>query len=345
MAPADGGRLRRIGVVGVLLVPSGLMLGLALASGGFFPDSVSVAAVAVLAIFSARAMLSRTALVELSPGVLVVASALIAFTALTLVSGSWSGSWARAMFAYDLVLLYTLVFVLIGTVRRSTARARVLLFSLAAVSVGISIAAVATWLLPDLFPVARDIPRQRLAWPTSYWNVTGLIGALGLVWVFSLSCSSAERAVVRVARGHGRAMAGGDADLHRLAWRCSCRAAWLGRVHRDDTVVGNPGGCRDSWPRYRRFGEDIPRRQRAQRWRADGARAPRRASDNDPAHRRLARGGRAQVAVASARCKDRRRSRSVDTCSVSRSARRGRGDAGDCVPDPGWSESGSHRGA
>ena len=198
MAPADGGRLRRIGVVGVLLVPSGLMLGLALASGGFFPDSVSVAAVAVLAIFSARAMLSRTALVELSPGVLVVASALIAFTAWTLVSGSWSGSWARAMFAYDLVLLYTLVFVLIGTVRRSTARARVLLFSLAAVSVGISIAAVATWLLPDLFPVARDIPRQRLAWPTSYWNVTGLIGALGLVWVFSLSCSSAEPAVVRV---------------------------------------------------------------------------------------------------------------------------------------------------
>ena len=190
--------MRRIAVVGVLLVPSGLLLGLALASGGFFPDSVSVAAVAVLAIFSARAMLSRTALAGLSPGVLVVASVLIAFTALTLVSGSWSGSWARAMFAYDLVLLYTLVFVLIGTVRRSTARARVLLFSLAAVSVGISIAAVATWLLPDLFPVARDIPRQRLAWPTSYWNVTGLIGALGLVWVFSLSCSSAERAVVRV---------------------------------------------------------------------------------------------------------------------------------------------------
>ena len=171
MAPADGGRIRRIAVVGVLLVPSGLMLGLALASGGFFPDSVSVAAVAVLAIFSARAMLSRTALVELSPGVLVVASALIALTALTLVSGSWSGSWARAMFAYDLVLLYTLVFVLIGTVRRSTARARVLLFSLAAVSVGISIAAVATWLLPDLFPVARR-PACAAGVADEFWNVT-----------------------------------------------------------------------------------------------------------------------------------------------------------------------------
>jgi hypothetical protein len=198
IARAHGGRIRRIAVVGVLIVPAGLLLGLALASGGFFPDSVSVAAVAVLAIFSARAMLSRTAFAGLSPGFAVVAIALIAFAVWTLVSGSWSGSPARATFEYDRALLYAVVFVLIGTVGRSTARARFLLFSLAAVSVGISIAAVATWLLPDLLPVARDIPRVRLAWPTSYWNVTGLIGALGLVWAFSLSCSSAEPARVRV---------------------------------------------------------------------------------------------------------------------------------------------------
>ena len=297
-------------MVGVLLVPSGLLLGLALASGGFFPDSVSVAAVAVLAIFSARAMLSRTALAALSPVVLVVASALIAFTALTLLSGSWSGSWARAMFAYDLVLLYTAVFVLIGTVARSIARARVLLLGLAVVSVGISIAAVATWLLPDLLPVARDIPRERLAWPTSYWNVTGLIASararVGVQPDLQLGRASGRAR----ARGHGRAVAGGDADLHGLAWRRGRRAAWLGRVHRDDTVAGNPRGRRDSWPRDRRFGGDIPRRQRAQRHRADAARGPQWASDHDPARRRLRRGGRGPDAVACARCEDRRRSRS-----------------------------------
>jgi O-Antigen ligase len=185
-------------MLGILLVPSGLLLGLALASGGFFPDSVSVAVVAVLAIFSARVILSRTALAWPGRGVAVVVTALMAFAVLTLVSGSWSGSSARSTFEYDLVLLYTVVFVLFGSVGRSTARARVLLLSLAAASVAISIAAVATWLLPDLLPVARDIPRERLAWPTSYWNVTGLIAALGLVWAFSLSCSSAEPVVVRV---------------------------------------------------------------------------------------------------------------------------------------------------
>ena len=345
MAPADGGRLRRIGVVGVLLVPSGLMLGLALASGGFFPDSVSVAAVAVLAIFSARAMLSRTALVELSPGVLVVASALIAFTAWTLVSGSWSGSWARAMFAYDLVLLYTLVFVLIGTVGRSTARARVLLFSLAAVSVGISIAAVATWLLPDLFPVARDIPRQRLAWPTSYWNVTGLIGALGLVWVFSLSCSSAERAVVRVVAA--MAVPWPAAMLIFTASRGATAVALLGLAVSTAMIrsPATPGGVATAGPAIA-VSATISLAVNGLNVNAPTPHALHTGHrDNDPALRRLARGGRGPDAVACARCKDRRRSRSVDTCSVSGSARRGRGDAGDCIPDPGWSESGSHRGA
>ena len=186
-------------MIGVLLVPSGLLLGLAPASGGFFPDAISVAAVGVLVIFSARVVLSRTAITGVSRGVAVVAAALIAFTVWALMSGSWSGSPSRAVFEYDRALLYTVVFVLIGSVRRSTARARVLLLSLAAVSVGISIAAVATWLLPDLLPVARDIPRDRLSWPTSYWNATGLIGALGLVWVYSLSASSSEPRFVRVA--------------------------------------------------------------------------------------------------------------------------------------------------
>ena len=195
----DVDRIRRIAVIGVLLVPSGLLLGLAPASGGFFPDAISVAAVGVLVIFSARVVLSRTAITGVSRGVAVVAAALIAFTVWALMSGSWSGSPSRAVFEYDRALLYTVVFVLIGSVRRSTARARVLLLSLAAVSVGISIAAVATWLLPDLLPVARDIPRDRLSWPTSYWNATGLIGALGLVWVYSLSASSSEPRFVRVA--------------------------------------------------------------------------------------------------------------------------------------------------
>ena len=85
-------------MIGVLLAPSGLLLGLALASGGFFPDAVSVAAVGVLVIFSARVMMSRTAIIGVSRAVALVAAALIAFAVWTLASGSWSGSAARATF-------------------------------------------------------------------------------------------------------------------------------------------------------------------------------------------------------------------------------------------------------
>jgi O-Antigen ligase len=198
MPRATQPRIARLGVVVVLLVPSGLLLGLALASGGFFPDSVSVAVVAVILIFTVRAVSSPAPFSGLSPGFSVVAVALIAFAAWTLVSGSWSGSSARATFAYDLALLYTAVFMLTGMLGRSATRARVLLYGLTVVSVGISIAAATTWLLPDLLPVASDIGRARLSWPTSYWNATGLIAALALVWTSSLSCSSTQPARVRV---------------------------------------------------------------------------------------------------------------------------------------------------
>ena len=45
------------------------------------------------------------------------------------------------------------MFTLTGALGRSVMRARVLLYGLAVVSVIISIAAAATWLLPDVFPV------------------------------------------------------------------------------------------------------------------------------------------------------------------------------------------------
>jgi len=198
MPTATQSRLAAIVAAVALLVPSALLLGLALASGGFFPDSVSVAVVGVIVVMIVRTISSRAPFSGLSPGFSIVAVALIAFATWTLVSGSWSGSSARATFAYNLVLLYTAVFVLTGVLGRSALRARILLYGLTVVGIGISIAAAATWLLPDLLPITNNVGRLRLSWPTSYWNATGLIAALALVWTASLTCSSNEPARVRV---------------------------------------------------------------------------------------------------------------------------------------------------
>lgn len=189
-------RSARLSIAAVLLVPAGLSLGLALASGGFFPDSVSLAVIAVILVFAVRVTLSRAPFSGASAGVSVVAVALVAFVAWTLISGSWSGASARATFEYDRDLLYASLFVLTGVLGRSVMRARVLLWGMTLVAVAISAAGAATWLLPDVFPVARDI--GRLSWPTSYWNADGLLAALALVWTSSLSFSATQPSRIRV---------------------------------------------------------------------------------------------------------------------------------------------------
>ncbi len=191
----NGARLR---VAGLLVVPAGVTLGLALASGGFFPDSVSVAVAAVIVAFGLGTATSRSPFRGVNACVAGVALALIAFVAWTLISGSWSHAPARATFEYVRNLLYAGTFVLTGLLGRSARRARLLLGGLALVSVGVSAAAAATWLLPDVFSVAANIGRDRLSWPTSYWNATGLLAALALVWASSLSISATQSPRVRV---------------------------------------------------------------------------------------------------------------------------------------------------
>ena len=198
MTPGLQHRVARGGVAIVLLAPAGLMLALAYFSGGFFPDSTAVAAILVLLVLLVRATSAPTPFAGLSPALSVAAIALIGFGAWTLASGSWSGSPSRAALEYDRLLLYAAILVVTGILGRSAPRARLLLYGLAAASVVVSIAAAATWLLPDVFPAGQDFSRERLGWPTSYWNATGLIAALALVWMASLTSSATEREWVRV---------------------------------------------------------------------------------------------------------------------------------------------------
>ena len=198
MRPGLQHRVAHGGLAAVLLAPAALMLVLAYFSGGFFPDSTAVAVALVLLVLLVRATSAPVPFAGLSPALSVAAIALIGFCVWTLVSGSWSGSSSRAALEYDRSLLYAAILVVTGIVGRSARSARVMVHGLAAASVVVSIAAVATWLLPDVFPAGQDFSRERLGWPTSYWNATGLIAALALVWMASLTSSATEREWVRV---------------------------------------------------------------------------------------------------------------------------------------------------
>ena len=271
MRPGLQHRVAHGGLAIVLLAPAGLMLVLAYFSGGFFPDSTAVAAALVLLVLLVRATSAPTPFAGLSPALSVAAIALIGFCVWTLVSGSWSGSSSRAALEYDRSLLYAAILVVTGIVGRSARPARVMVYGLAAASVVVSIAAAATWLLPDVFPAGQDFSRERLGWPTSYWNATGLIAALALVWMASLTSSATEREWVRVLAAAMTPFAA--ATLIFTVSRGAVAVSILGVLIVIVTIRSRatPGRHRDARPDHRGDRRRRAGRQRAQHRHAERA--------------------------------------------------------------------------
>ncbi|HEU4974246.1 MAG TPA: O-antigen ligase family protein [Baekduia sp.] len=179
----------------VLLSPAVLMAVLAFRSGGYFPDWSATATIAVLLLLTLRATLARRPFDGLTRGLAAGAVLLAAFVVWVLVSGSWSGSWARSLLEYSRDVGYLAMLVLCGLLARSSGRARVLVLGLAAAGVVVGVAALAVWLRPDRFPVGPGFARDRLSWPLSYWNATGLLAALTAVWCLHLSSADRSRAL------------------------------------------------------------------------------------------------------------------------------------------------------
>jgi hypothetical protein len=187
----------------VLLGPGALLAAFAFASGGFFPDATATGAVAVLAACLVRAVFARRPLEGASSGLAVAFAALAAFAGWTLLSGRWSHATARAVLEYDRVLLYLAILALFGSIASTRDRARVVLFGLTLGALAVAVAALAVWLLPERFPVGPEFARVRLAWPTSYWNATGLLAGLAGVWCLHLCCAPREHPAVRAVGAAG----------------------------------------------------------------------------------------------------------------------------------------------
>jgi small-conductance mechanosensitive channel len=66
-------------------------------------------------------------------------------------------------------------------------------------AVAVAVTALAIWLLPTTFSVGTAFDRARLAWPTSYWNATGLMAGLGLIWCLAVTTAMGMVRWARVA--------------------------------------------------------------------------------------------------------------------------------------------------
>jgi O-Antigen ligase len=187
-----------LALVALMLLPGAMIVFLGFNAGGYFPGTPAVAAVVVTQILLVRIVQARRPFEGLAPITLVVIAALGLYGALTLASSLWSHSTGRALVEFDRAWLYLLVLVLFGTIRASPPNIHWLVRGLALGASIVCVSGLVTRVLPHVWHTAPDVSNQRLSYPITYWNTLGLLATMGIVLAFHLTCSLAERRLVRV---------------------------------------------------------------------------------------------------------------------------------------------------
>jgi O-antigen ligase len=192
------GRSQELAVTALMLLPGALIVFMGFNAGGYFPATPAIAVLLLAQILLVRIMQARNPFAGLAPVTLVAIAALGLYTALTLLSAAWSHAQGRALIEFDRAWLYLLVLVLFGSVRASRRDLRWLIRGLAIGASAVCLAGLVSRVAPDVWHTAPDVSNQRLSYPVTYWNALGLLAALGIVLAFHLTCTLAERRLVRV---------------------------------------------------------------------------------------------------------------------------------------------------
>jgi hypothetical protein len=192
------GRSEGLAVTALMLLPGALIVFTGFNAGGYFPAIPAIAAILLVQILLVRIMQARHPFAGLAPVTLVAIAALGLYTALTLLSAAWSHAQGRALIEFDRAWLYLLVLILFGSVRASRQDLRWLIRGLVIGASAVCLAGLTSRVAPDVWHTAPDVANQRLSYPVTYWNALGLLAALAIVLAFHLTCTLAERRLVRV---------------------------------------------------------------------------------------------------------------------------------------------------
>ena len=190
------------------LLPALLIVVLSFSTGGFLPPewaasrrapgfTALVAAVLILGL-ALRLFVVERPFANWNRLYLAGAGSLGLLAVWVLLSGNWSHAPARAILDYDRVLLYLLAFVLSGMSGRRDGDLRLLVRAIAVAVFAVSLVALTTRLLPDVWQIAPATANARLSYPLPYWNALGLLTAIGFVLCFSLTCDDQETATGRM---------------------------------------------------------------------------------------------------------------------------------------------------
>jgi hypothetical protein len=167
-------------------------------AGGFFPDITAIAVLVLTVAIVLRITLAADPFGGWSRAGAVAVLAAAGFASWTLVSSMWSDATGRALVEFDRALLYVLAIAFYAMVPRDRGSLTVLLRWVLAAFTAAALAGVASRVAPDVFPISSRFHADRLSFPLTYWNATGIAAALGVVLAFHHGSGSQEPRLVRI---------------------------------------------------------------------------------------------------------------------------------------------------
>lgn len=182
----------------LLLAPCAGILYLAFNGGGFFPGATGILAVVTAAALVIRIVTIRDPFAGIGRWAATILAVLVAYAVWVLLSGTWSDAPARAVLEFSRAVLYVLAFTLAASVPRTRTTLRLLVIGVAAGIVAVCTVALVTRVLPDVWPIDSNVQNDRLSYPITYWNVLGMLGALGIVLCLHISSSAREPVALRL---------------------------------------------------------------------------------------------------------------------------------------------------
>jgi O-antigen ligase len=176
----------RLEQTAALLAPIALIVGIALAGGGFDVSERHIAGLAVWLVVVAMLVLGAGSRASLAPPFLWSAGLIVALALFSALSSFWSGSAELSVVEADRVLVYLGVFLVAFLIAQTDQRRQRFAEGLAIAVAAVALLGLLSRLLPDLLQVANSVGTgPRLRYPLGYWNANGAIAGIAaalLLW-------------------------------------------------------------------------------------------------------------------------------------------------------------------
>src|SRR4051794_21385459 len=186
--------------------PLALILGLALAGGGFGVSDRHVTGIVIWLVVIGLVVLGVAASAVIARPFVVIGSLLAALAVFTALSSFWSASVERSVIEADRILIYLGVFVAAFLIAQPGNRRRRFIEGLALALAAVAVLALASRVLPDVISVSTRTQaaigaQARLAYPLGYWNADGAIFGLTALLLLWMMRQGSHRALRWIAAG------------------------------------------------------------------------------------------------------------------------------------------------